>query len=324
MKKITVSMLIALAAFSVYAQDVTIDNDLSAGWTRSRLASAANDTNVKVSSKHSVCLTNDTAKHNGFQKIVKLEPDTQYELTFMVKGENIEAGKGKGAGIVLGGNGKYSRFTSNADNSLETGTFDWRKVSGIFSTSRFKTGDIAMVLSINTKGKVWFDKIEFKKLSEVDIAARKIAQANDLSMTKGFKGWSRSMYAKPVADTQIKVSAECSAKLTNNAPDKSCAIYRVMKLEPDTPYELTFYMKGENIEASGNNGARIMLSANNRYKRATTQAGHAPETGTFDWRNGSYRFNTSEFKTGDVTISLMFSGTGTVWFDKIEVKKLSK
>ncbi len=322
--KITGIILGVTALFAVYAQDVTIDNDLSSGWTRSRLASAVNDTNVKVSSKYSVCLNNDTAKHNGLQKIVKLEPDTQYEISFMVKGENIEGDKNKGAGIVLGGNNKYSLFTSNADNSKETGTFDWRKVTGNFTTSRFKTGEIAVVLSINVKGKVWFDKIQFRKIPEAEKEPEVTVRGDELTVNNALSsGWTRSRLASATNDTAVKVSSKYSICLTNDVV-KHNGFQKILKLEPDTQYMLTFMVKGENIEGDKGRGACIVLAGNKKYSRATSNADNSMETGTFDWRKGSCRFTTSRFKTGNIAMALSITGKGKVWFDNIKVTKISE
>ena len=324
MKKIIVNMLVALAVFTIYAQDVTVDNNLSFGWTRSRQASAVNDTTVKVSEKYSVCLTNDTEKHNGLQKIVKLEQDTQYELTFMVKGERIEAIKGKGAGIVLGGNRKYSRFTSNVDNSLETGTFDWRKGSGIFTTSRFKTGNIAMTLNLNVKGKVWFDKIQFRKIPEVEKEPEVTVRGDELTINNGLSsGWTRSRLASVANDTAVKISSKYSICLINDAV-KHNGLQKIVKLEPDTQYMLTFMVKGDNIEGDKGRGACIVLAGNKKYSRATSNADNSMETGTFDWRKGSCRFTTSRFKTGNIVMALSITGKGKVWFDDIKVTKISE
>lgn len=163
-----------------------------------------------------------------------------------------------------------------------------------------------------------------KKITGIMLGAIAVfaVHAQDLSVSKDLKGWEKSRDARPVADTEVKMSNRCSIRLVNDTV-KNTAVHRMVKLEPNTEYELTFYVKGKNIDAGQNQGARIALSGNKKFSRATTDPDGKPETGTFDWRKGVYRFSTARFQTGDIDVSLVLIGKGTVWYDNLELKKVS-
>ena len=101
-------------------------------------------------------------------------------------------------------------------------------------------------------------------------------------------------------------------------------VEKLFDLEDDAEYELTFYMKGENVSKGSKNGAQVLLCGGDRraWARAATNQKGTPEYGTFDWKKGSRRFAGKYFKSNKVYIMLTLNGSGTVWFDRIELKKL--
>ena len=104
---------------------------------------------------------------NKMTRLVKLEPNTHYEFTYYLKGKDIQTGDKYGARIMINGGKKWARFTANPKNKWETGTFDWKKGSGIIDTARFGTGDITFYLALDGTGTAWFDGLQLKKLDPV-------------------------------------------------------------------------------------------------------------------------------------------------------------
>ena len=96
-------------------------------------------------------------------KTLELEPDTKYELSFQIKGEGIRDGKNQGARIMLNAGNRWERITSQPGNKPETGTFDWRKGSGIIDTAKFPDSRIRVMLNLTGLGKVWFKELKIEK-----------------------------------------------------------------------------------------------------------------------------------------------------------------
>ncbi len=97
---------------------------------------------------------------------------------------------------------------------------------------------------------------------------------------------------------------------------------RLVKLEPNTRYEFTYYLKGKDIQTGDKNGARIMINGGKKWARFTANPKNNWETGTFDWKKGSWVIDTARYGTGDITFYLALTGKGTVWFDGLQLKKL--
>ena len=89
-------------------------------------------------------------------------------------------------------------------------------------------------------------------------------------------------------------------------------ICREVKLDPDSLYELSFYVKGDRLGSKGNEGARIMVNGGEKWKRVTFTADNTPERGTFDWKKGRGMIDTARLGTS-LKIYLATVGEGTVW-----------
>ena len=128
------------------------------GWKVPSAKTVAMDNQIKVG-EMSVRLENG----GRIWKTLQLEPKTQYEISFYIKGKGIQNGKNQGAAILLNAGKKWERITSLPGNQYETGTFDWKKGSGIIDTSHFPSTLIRVGLTLSGQGTVWFDEIVLSK-----------------------------------------------------------------------------------------------------------------------------------------------------------------
>lgn len=286
-----------------YAEDLKFSPDLD-GWSRSAKGAVSVEAGEQAGE-------NTVRLEDGAQILKKLElaPDSEYEIHFSVKGENIQAGENSGARIMLNSGKTWMRITSRPGNLPEVGTFDWREGIGTINTGNLIGEEIHLYLGISGAGTVWFKNIS---ISPKD----KSPTIGALKFDTALSGWNFTGKGNVDVDSQIKIS-DRSVRLEGNS-----GICRSLRLEPDTRYELSFYIKGKDIATGSNSGARIMLNSGKTWGRITTQPSNSPETGTFDWKRGTGVIDTGKFKSGDVTIYLSLNGEGTVWFDGLEIKKV--
>ena len=307
----------ALGAWLLCAEDLAFDAKLT-GWKsndRKQVAFVAGD----AKNSPAVRLVNDgTAKIVNLEKFFALEPDTRYVLTFSIKGEGIEEGGNSGARIMLNSGKKWARITSLLGDQPETGSFDWRKGEGIIDTSLFPDSKIKVALNLAGKGTVFFKDLKIEK--EASGAAGADSLTDALKFDRKLTGWSVSSGKNVAIDEGTKVGA-MSVRITNNGEKKLVQAGKVLALEPNTQYELTFYVKGEGIEAGKNQGARIILNAGKKWERITSLPKNQPETGTFDWRQGRGIIDTSKFPDSRIKLDLNLTGKGTVWFDDLVIVK---
>ena len=298
-----------LSLLNLSAMDLSFDQKLS-GWQSGFRRQVKFDN--KVASGAAVRLENkDGQTRASLYRFVDLEPNTRYKLTFFIKGENIQVGKNLGARIVLNNGNKWQRITSHLSNESETGTFDWRKGEGIIDTSYFPGSKIRIELNITGTGTVWFKDMKIEKIS----AASQEDLSEALKIDQKFTGWQVSS-AKKVSIAESFNNTENSICLKDG-----CRVWKVVNLEPNTQYELTFFIKGENIQVGKNLGARIVLNNGKKWQRITTHPDNHPETGTFDWKKGSGIIDTSAFPASNIMIELNLTGKGTVWFSNLVISK---
>ena len=139
--------------------------------------------------------------------------------------------------------------------------------------------------------------------------------AEELNFDSKLTGWTVSNRKKVVADSKIKEGGTV-IRLENDS-----SIRRKLELEPNTKYRVTFRIKGQDIASGKNQGARIMLNAGKYWERITATPKNEPDTGTFDWKEGSGIIDTAKFKSGTITIYLSIKGLGTVWYDEVKIEK---
>ena len=140
--------------------------------------------------------------------------------------------------------------------------------------------------------------------------------AEELNFNSKFTGWIVSNRKKVVLDSKIKEGGT-AVRLENDS-----SIRRNLDLEPNTKYKLSFRIKGQDIASGKNQGARIMLNAGKNWGRITATPKNEPDSGTFDWKEGSGIIDTAKFKSGKIAIYLSIKGTGTVWYADVKIEKL--
>ncbi len=135
----------------------------------------------------------------------------------------------------------------------------------------------------------------------------------------GLKNWTYDNPAAATIDSEVKAGDKPAVRLMGRSE-----IRQYVELKPETEYELTFLVKGENIPKTnpGKNGARIMLNVGKVWGRATTEKSGACMTGTFDWQRGVFRLNSKKFGSGRLQIKLMLDTTGTCWFADLTLREV--
>ena len=145
------------------------------------------------------------------------------------------------------------------------------------------------------------------------------AFGQDFAFQKGLPGWTaRNDYkARIFEDTSEKLSDYCSVRLEGPA-----RLERVIEIDEEGDYELSFYVKGKEIGDGKGQGARFVLHGDNAWQRVVANPAGNPETGTFDWKRGTGRFNAKRLKSTKINLELTLLCPGTVWFDNITIRKL--
>lgn len=142
--------------------------------------------------------------------------------------------------------------------------------------------------------------------------------AIDITFENTFKTWKSRQF---FADKKVKVSDRYSIALidTYRLPDV------VSGLKPNTLYEFSFYVKGAGISSGKGEGAWIMISRWDKVKKradiVTTRPNREKETGTFDWRKGTYIIDTALWGT-TIRFDLFQRGKGMVRFDELRLTEL--
>lgn len=271
------------------------------------------------------------------RQVLKLEPDTVYELSFLIKGENIDKSKGwqRGARIMLQG-GKVWERIAEKNGSCLTGTFDWKRISGIIDTGKFKTSTIRLNAVLDAKGTCWYADFKLKKIrksSEPAAAPAKTPEkasapaaspASDSGLIKngnfsqGLQGWLRNKKTTDI-DPAVKAGNLPAVRLTEQDQ-----LRQTVTLDPEGVYELSFLIKGENIANMNpsSRGARVMLHGGKNWARVTGNESGKCLVGTFDWKRVTYRFATSDFTTNKVRFLAVIDTTGTCWYADFKLKKV--
>ena len=122
----------------------------------------------------SICIYN--AKPDDLASIShnlpSLKPDTNYVLTFWIKGENINKVTGKFAGALVNINWPGRNFNSFWPRGGYSGTFGWTKQAIKFKTPPAPSKDIAKNTAwLNLRfqfapGKVWFDDVRIREIND--------------------------------------------------------------------------------------------------------------------------------------------------------------
>ena len=156
-------MLLVIVVSMVSGAEIIKNGDFSEGlkyWLVNKEAEIS--PTVKAGGKNAVCIT----RGNGVIQNVAIEPDGIYELSFLVKGENISAANpGKHGGrIILNAGKNYGRCTANDDGSCMTGTFDWKRGVYRFNASKFNSRRLNLNLYLDADGKCYYADVKLKKV----------------------------------------------------------------------------------------------------------------------------------------------------------------
>ena len=162
-----------LVILSLHAEEIIFDPMLT-GWTKITSNNFFPDKEIKISKQCSVRLVNGGMIRKSFA----VEPNSKYELTWYVKGKEIESGNKRGAAILLNSGKKWTLAVSNPEGTPETGTFDWRKGRKIIDTSIYNSGEIRIYLRINCQGTVWYDAL---KLEKINVPSNKTNEGKNIS-----------------------------------------------------------------------------------------------------------------------------------------------
>lgn len=150
-----------------FAENLIKNGDFAQGlkfWNVSNKEIQISATVTAPDGKKAVCLPNNST----IAQSVKLEPDTDYELTYMIKGENIVPTKRTNSGgcMVMNSGKVWDRSTPAPRNARMTGTFDWKKHTYRFNSSKFKNQPLSILPSINAKGKCYFADLKLVKAAK--------------------------------------------------------------------------------------------------------------------------------------------------------------
>ncbi|MBQ9753131.1 MAG: hypothetical protein IJV93_00090 [Lentisphaeria bacterium] len=123
-------------------------------------------------------------------------------------------------------------------------------------------------------------------------------------------------------DHTVKLSSTPSVRISDGQ-----GVSKRVSLEPGSRYRLTFYVKGKNVSSGRDErnrrcGGRFYVNNGKKWLCFTSRADNAAETGTFDWRKGEGIIDTNVLGE-KINLNLSIFGKGTVYFDKIRLKKLS-
>ena len=140
-----------------------------------------------------------------------------------------------------------------------------------------------------------------------------------------FFGWN----IQPVENVRIvlargkKKSGNRSLQISFSGYDKAefNNVYQTIALEPGEVYELSFWLKTEDLMSAGTPKLEILNAADNRIIAASDPM----PTGTADWQNISVRFTVPEGSEGVlIRTSRAYCGeqcplVGTIWYDDFRI-----
>lgn len=140
------------------------------GWSLGGRASF--DKTDKIGGIQSLKVTTRGKEFGHIIQKIRLEPNTEYELNYYVKGTNLirlnDSSPVCGPYVTLDGGGK-KRFSYGSRGlfKFDYGTFPWRKVTVRFNSKQFGNApEIKLLFGCpNTKGTFWLDEVSLKKVN---------------------------------------------------------------------------------------------------------------------------------------------------------------
>ena len=130
-------------------------------------------------------------------------------------------------------------------------------------------------------------------------------------------------------DDSVKVRETPSLKLSLDTPRLTARAEMELELDPEVDlYELSFYMKAENIvsDAPDTHGADVWLKpAKGGALRFSTRGTYKSDSGSFDWKKASYKVNVKRYlkeRPAKIILFLTYA-SGNVWFDQITLSPVN-
>ena len=210
--------------------------------SRSGVTFFTRDNTIKYSDMNSYKIENKDYNNASFYKTVKLNKNTPYRITCMIKTENVEVlnkrYENSGAKIHIIG--------SDEQSEAVTGTNDWTKVTLMFNSNQNEELDIGFMLggdsnAGNVKGTAWFSDLKIEE------GCFKDENSNWNVVCFVFKNTNvdilNSNYKYSMTDDDINQVKDCMERFKNSCEDmskgKMTVSYKVIEIDSSIN-ELTF------------------------------------------------------------------------------------
>ena len=158
---ITWIIVIAILIFALNFYSKNNFNEFTKSEATLHVSEFKRDKDVKYSKTNSYRITSNTANDATFFKTVKVEKNTPYKVTCMVKTENVVPES------EISGIGAQISIIGTTEKSVAvTGTQDWQKIEMIFNSKNRETIDIGFRLGGylgSCTGTAWFSDFTFEK-----------------------------------------------------------------------------------------------------------------------------------------------------------------
>lgn len=221
------------------------------------------DTEVKYSKSNSYKIISNTANDATFYKTVKVQKNTPYKVTCMVKTENVIAEDD------LSGVGAQISIVGSSEKSVAvTGTKDWQKIEMIFNSKNREEVDIGFRLGGylgKSTGTAWFSDFTF----EIGTSAESkdwnfacfIFENTDVTVNgKEIKLSMTNIDISDIKDTITRFETTVGT-LSQSKMNANCDIYRIKEPIKKLSYdkEFGYFVAAEDIE----NTIKNIINKNN-------------------------------------------------------------
>ena len=289
---------------------------------------------MNVESNAMVLTNNSLDQYTLAQQGIKLSPETEYTISFRLKGENIVTNckNGTGAFMMILNQGEFV-FKGSPAGVWQgvSGSFDWKPCTLTFKTGKNVKGWSTLYLVLqHSTGKAFFShlKVEEKKAAAAVVEEVRSASAPNLVRNPEFNGsdsWKPVTWSKIYGTMNVENNAMV---LTNNSLDQYTLAQQGVKLSPETEYTISFRIKGENIVTNGKNGtgAFVMILNQGEFVFKGSPAGvWQGVSGSFDWKSCTLTFKTGKNVKGWSTLYLVLQhSTGKAFFSRISLTETAK
>ncbi len=141
--------------------------------------------------------------------------------------------------------------------------------------------------------------------------------------------WALQSWGPPTGQISVGpagFSGKSSLRITNSTEEQQTFLVQNIKLEPNTEYRISYFIKGDEIKGSKDfcGGAVYILDqGNSLFSMGTGLYRHA--VGTFDWQLVEHVFNTKNLQAKSAALVLSLrQATGSVRFANVQVEKIEK